>query len=103
MNGARQVACGRQDTVWSAAAVVVVVLCMAPKDVEAAQAAADGSKSVPTQPPAAAVGVSLSPKPSLLSQLLFFFVSPIVRCASAPRMHDGVAARQHCTCMSPSV
>jgi hypothetical protein len=31
------------------------------------------------QPPAAAVGVKLSPKPNLVSQLLFLFVSPIVR------------------------
>lgn len=34
------------------------------------------------QAPAAAVGVSLSPRPSLISQLLFLFVSPIVRCAA---------------------
>jgi hypothetical protein len=33
------------------------------------------------------VGVSLSPKPSLLSQLLFLFVSPIVRCAQPLCVH----------------
>lgn len=47
-------------------------------------AAAKGlaASSPEQQPPAAAVGVSLSPKPSLISQLLFLFVSPIVRCAT---------------------
>jgi hypothetical protein len=50
---------------------------MAEKDAAASKGPADSSAE--KHPPAAAVGVSLSPKPSLISQLLFLFVSPIVR------------------------
>lgn len=51
---------------------------MAEKDASAASKGPADS-SAEKQPPAVAVGVTLSPKPSLISQLLFLFVSPIVR------------------------
>jgi hypothetical protein len=48
---------------------------MSGKDTIYSTEAVDASK----QPSAAAVAVKLSPKPNLISQLLFLFVSPIVR------------------------
>lgn len=56
-----------------------VVMTMKGKDVADTKAGAQIETST-TKPPAETVGVSLSPKPSLLSLLLFLFVSPIVRC-----------------------
>lgn len=54
-------------------------MTMKGKDVADTKAGAQIETST-TKPPAETVGVSLSPKPSLLSLLLFLFVSPIVRC-----------------------
>lgn len=63
-------------------AICCCVVIMAKQAVEAVQSTAQSSDkdvSGTDKPQPAAVGVALSPKPNLISQLLFLFMAPIVR------------------------